>query len=163
MSEEQAEYGTTEIIKYNTTRLELAIVPTWEQAEQITGTLDRIGRNVNWWIGDWLNYLADLFPEQWTQLLPDIGWDNKTLMNWKFVAENVRPNARYENLTWSHHEAVAGQPPERQDELLAMAMEGGWTVSRLREEIRGPKKEKLPKMYHVRCPHCEAEFDWSDE
>jgi hypothetical protein len=160
MSEEQAEYATpdvgstTDIVRYGAARLELDHVPTWDEAVEVTKRLDVIGRNAPWWIGDWLNYTESIFHETWTQLIPDIGWDEKTLKNWKWVAENVRPNGRYENLSWSHHEKIAKLPPEMQDLWLERAATGGWTVKRLMDELKGPQQEKEPKPKVTRCPEC---------
>ena len=151
---------TTEIVEYGNGSLGLSTVPTWEQAVEQTKTLDKIGRNAAWWIGDWINYMEELFPEQWTQLIPDIGWEQKTLMNWKWVAEHVNKTERVETLSWSLHAEVAGLPPGDQAEWLERAMEGAWTVKQLREEMRGPKKEKVPKTVPVHCPECECDFEW---
>ena len=149
----------SEIVKYNETSLEMAVIPSWEQAEDAARHLDVMGRNVAWWTGDFLNYIEDIFPDQWTQLIPDTGWDNKTLMNWKWVCAQVRKNGRYENLSFSHHSEIAKFDPEIQDMWLERAMEGAWTLKRLREEIRGPKKETEPKLIHCVCPECSHEFE----
>jgi hypothetical protein len=98
--------------------------------------------------------MEELFHEQWTQLIPDIGWDKKTLQNWKWVSERVRPNGRYKTLSWSHHEAVSALNPEAQDSWLERAVEEDMTVSQLRKELRGLKAEKEPKPKVTRCPEC---------
>jgi len=151
----------SEIVKYNETSLDLVEVPTWEQAEAAARHLDIIGRNVAFWWGDFLNYCEDVFPETWTQLIPDIGWTPKTLQNWKWVCANVRKNARYETLSFGHHETVAGLDPEDQDHFLKLAAEANLTVSDLRKEIRGPQPEKPPKIRVVSCtcPECQHRFD----
>jgi len=149
-----------EIVKYDETHLEVMVVPTWEQAQEAMNSLDVIGRNANWWVGDFLNYVEECFGnDKWTQLIPDTGWSHKTLMNIKWVSANVRPNGRYAELSWSHHEAVSGLDPTAQDFYLKQAFDNGWTVSQLRKELRGVKPEKPEKVYKLPCPHCGSEFE----
>jgi len=148
-----------EIVKYNETRLDVETVPTFEQAQSITNTLDTMTKNIQWWVGDWLNYCESLWPEEWAQLLPDVGRTDKSMLNWKYVADRVRKNGRYENLSFSHHAIVAKMEPDEQDSWLAMASEGGWSEKRLRDEIKGEPQEKPQKIRVVCCPHCDTEFE----
>jgi hypothetical protein len=148
-----------DIVTRNPCRLDVEAVPTWEEAEVVTFTLDTMGRNIAWWWGDWLAYCESQFGEDYAQLIPDVGWDKKTLLNWKWVCSQVRKNGRYENLSFSHHAEIAKFDPEIQDMWLERAMEGGWTLKRLREEIRGPKKDADPKFIHCVCPECQHEFE----
>jgi len=155
----------TDLVLYHDTHLELTDTPVWDQAVRITRNLDVMGRNVQWWWGDWLNLCEEIFGEKYAQLIPDVGWDPKTLQNWKWVASRITPVRRLAALSWSHHEAVAGLEPDQQDNLLAQAEVERWTV----REIRGAAREligKLPKpkepkaiKIKVKCPECEAEFE----
>ena len=169
--EQQAEYKitpdvgneieTTDILKYQNGHLELAIRPTWEQAQYAVTHLDNVGRNIAFWMGDFLNFMEDLFPEEWSQLIPDIGWEEKTLMNYKWVAKAVHPDVREIRLSFSIHAVVAKLTPELQAVWLEMALEGGWSCARLTKELKGPPKEKEPKhrSLKVECPHCSEQFD----
>ena len=151
----------SKIVKYNEARLDVAVAPTFDQAQEITNSLDAMTRNMQWWVGDWLNYCESLFPETWTQLLPDVGRANKSIMNWKYVADRVSKNGRYENLSFSHHAVVAKMESERQEHWLQMASEGGWTEKRLRDEIKGEAGDKPPKIQFVPCvcPECDHKFN----
>jgi len=155
-----------EIAVYDDGKLEIAIQPTWDEAVAQTLTLDRIGRNIAVWWGDWLNYMEDLFGEKYAQLIPDTGWAEKTLMNWKYVCSRVSPDIRRLNiLTFDHLSSVAKFEADEQDNWLNMAAEGGWSANRLRQVLKGPAKEKAPKLRKVLvcCPECENEFDFEVE
>jgi len=48
---------------------------------------------------------------------------------------------------------------------LERALEGGWSCARLSKELKGPPKEKAPKLRKVLvcCPNCENEFNFEIE
>lgn len=149
-----------DIVRYQEGRLEMAIKPTWEQAQYAVTHLDKIGRNVNWWLGDLLNHLEDVFGEEWAQLIPDIGWEEKTLMNFKWVAKAVHPDVRELQLPWGTHAIIAKLDPESQAMWLERALTGGWTGRQLAKEMKGPPKEPEPKHRKLKicCPECECNF-----
>ena len=152
-----------EIVEYNECRLDIEIVPSWDKSVVVSNSLFAMGQNVGFWIGDWLNYLEDLFPDTWTQQLPDIGTGHepKTLMNYKYVCSRIAKDDRWPTLSFSIHSEVARLERDDQVMWLERAAEGAWTVKQLREEIRGPKGPKEPKVKRVkvRCPACEETFD----
>ncbi|MDY7038522.1 MAG: hypothetical protein SV375_20495, partial [Thermodesulfobacteriota bacterium] len=86
-------------------------------------------------------------------------YEKKTCQNYMRVSNNIRPNGRWPNLRHSHHEAVAALEPGLQDEWLSYTSEGGWSVARLRQELRDAgliktkEREKKPKT--IKCPHCD--------
>ena len=61
------EIQVTDIVKYQNGRLEMAVTPTWEQAQYAVNHLDNMGRNIAFWMGDFLNYMEDIFGEEWAQ------------------------------------------------------------------------------------------------
>jgi len=152
-----------EIVKHEECRLDVAVVPSWDQAVVVSNSLFAMGQNVGFWIGDWLNYIEDLFPGTWAQMLPDIGTGHepKTMMNFKWVCARISKDDRWPTLSFSIHAEVARFDPDQQREWLEIAAEGALTVQQLREEIRGPAKEKVPKVKRlkVQCKECSAEFD----
>ncbi len=76
-----------------------------------------------WWIGDWLNY-GEGRPEwgdKYEQAISMFGKEYQTLVQYKNVARAIEFNERSLNLPWSHHMAVASQPPAVRRELLEAA------------------------------------------
>ena len=69
----------------------------------------------------------------------ETGMDKKTLWEYKNVSQSIKPSARAEQLSYTHHREVASLPPEKQELFLNMAVENKLSVRDLRNEI---KKEK---------------------
>jgi hypothetical protein len=102
--------------------------------------LGRIGRGSQWWLGDALNYGEGAYGEAHAQYVEQAGYSVKTLLNLSWVAAAVAPERRREDLSWSHHEAVAGLDADKQVAWLAVAADGDhglpWSVPKLRQAIR---------------------------
>ena len=148
-----------ELVLYHETHLELTDKPAWDQAMTITSNLDVMGRNIQWWMGDWLNLCERIFGERYAQLIPDAGWNAKSLQNWKWVAAKISPERRINDLTWSHHEAVAGLNPDQQSALLAAAAQEALTVMELRKltkEMQGKiPASSVDKPKLIKCADCD--------
>ena len=151
----------TDIVEYADGRLGLAIEPTWDEAVVQTEVLVKMGKNIAWWMGDWLNYMESVFGEEWAQLIPDVGREEGTLMNYKWVARAVHPDVREKRLPFSIHAIVARLTPDLQAMWLERAMEGGWSCAQLTKEMKGEPKEREPKFQKVKisCPECECVFE----
>lgn len=89
--------------------------------------LKKYEAGIQWWIGDWINYGEARWGEKYAQALEETGFDYQTLQNQAYVARafEISPRgekpARRENLSWSHHRAVAALKPAEADELLSRA------------------------------------------
>lgn len=78
---------------------------------------------MQWWIGDWLNY-GEGRPEwgdKYEQAISIFGLNYGTLSTYKSVAAAFDICLRRQNLSWSHHNALASQPPAVRRELLEAA------------------------------------------
>jgi len=96
-----------------------------------------------WLVGDWMNYGEAKFGEKCAQAVEFTGMSWGTLSNWSYTARNVPRPVRNPNLGISHHHEVAPiKDPSRQQELLGMAEELGWTKHKLREAVKGPTEQK---------------------
>lgn len=173
MSEMQAEYGIavpdvgnemqlTNLVKQDGMTLRPCRELTLPQAAYVLDTLWGVKERSQFYLGDLLNFCKETMGESYAQLVDETRYNIKTLQNYMWVCDRVRPNGRWDTLTFDHHSTVAKLDPEDQDRWLAMAAEGAWSARRLREEIRGPRKEKEPKVYRIQCPECEHEFDWQE-
>jgi hypothetical protein len=99
----------------------------------------RVRQACHWWIGDWLIHGEAAYGEAYSQAIDDTKFAYYTLAHDKFVASRFEVCRRRQNLSWSHHEAVAGLSPAEQDKWLNRAEKHGWTRDELREEIRAIK------------------------
>ena len=121
------EYSETQLVmRPNMTRVE------WMELGDI---LHKIERGVKWWLGDWWLYGERKYGEGAAQAA-DVGQDLHTLQNAAWVASRVEPSRRREDLSHSHHEAVAKLEPEEQDRWLDKAAGSGMNVHQLRAHIR---------------------------
>ncbi len=102
--------------------------------------LARMGKAVQWWIGDWLLFGENRFGEQFAQAASETGYSEESLRGFLWVASRIPPSVRRPTLSWSHHQVVAGT--EKPAEWLDAVEECKWSVRELREAISGPPKPK---------------------
>ena len=99
-------------------------------------------------LGDWLNYGEHAFGEKYAQALDETERDYGTLRNYAFVCARIERGRRRGELSFSHHQEVAGLEPHVQDELLERAVVERWTTRDMRKavsELRiGEGKKALP-------------------
>jgi len=134
--------------------------PTFEQWEKVGEFIKKSGQSVQFWLGDWLNYGEGRWGEKYTQALDETDYALGTLQNSSWVASNIDPSRRHENLSFSHHQNVAHLEPDEQDFWLDKAEEEGWTVFEMRQAIANrdkPKKEKRKKF--TTCPLCGGRYE----
>ena len=112
--------------------------------------LGLLGRNVPWWIGDWLQYGNHAYGERYVRAARITGYDTQTLMNMVYVASHFAPARRRGNLSWSHHAEVVALDPAEQDLWLDRAEAERLSVRCLRQEIRahvrGSAAEEQPAL-----------------
>jgi hypothetical protein len=121
----------------------------WKQLGQV---LFRFDKSIQWLIGDWLLYGEN---NKWGEMLKiaeEMGYEVATLYDYKYVAQHVNFSVRTENLSFGHHKLVSKLDAEQQQYWLEKAAYGdvddatqtaqSWSISRLREEMKGkPKTE----------------------
>jgi hypothetical protein len=138
-----------------TTQFELSAVgakgkpgTTHEQYGQgilaVEGTRD----SLKWAQADLMNELEDRFPEEASQYWPKF-LDLSTVKRWRWLAARIPMKDRRQELTFSHHEAVASiiEEPVRK-EYLQKAIDERWSVREMAKAISeaGVKREeKRPK------------------
>jgi hypothetical protein len=141
---EEAEVVTTDAstelaeVEYRETELIVPLGYTFEQWSDLGSTLARLGQGVMFWIGDWWLAGEHRWGESAAQAAPT-GFSVKTLQNAAFVASAVPPHRRRDNVSFSHHSAVAALPPLAADGLLVKAADEQLPVSKLRELVREVK------------------------
>ncbi len=113
---------------------------SWDQWETAGVQLQRMGRAVNFWIGDWVRWGEAHYGDQYVQAIDLTGLDYQTVANVVSVSKRVSPERRRPGLSWSHHEVVASLPPAEQDRWLEEAEVEGYTRNRLRSRLQGTAK-----------------------
>lgn len=90
-----------------------------------------------WLIGDLLNIGKAAFPEKYTQALNIFpGFHAGTLKNYASVCNKVNHPQRNENVSYSHHAAIAKFEPKLQEAWLNVAEKHPeWSVVDFRREI----------------------------
>lgn len=137
----------------------------WSRQGQRLGVMNRCSP---WWLGDWIRYGNTKFGEKYSRAAKITGYDAQTLMNMVYVASHFEISRRRENLSWSHHEAVAALPRDQQDYWLDRATAECLTRADLRLELRsrqrghgglpaspdpGPLAERDQEV-DIICPNC---------
>lgn len=121
------------------TRTSLTLPPgiTFAQWQECMEEAQVWDGSVRWWLGDMLQQGESRFSEEYTQAIGTSAY--QTYANCKWVAGRFADvSRRRENLSWSHHETVAGLEPSEADAYLTEAETEGWSVAKL----RAVKKER---------------------
>jgi hypothetical protein len=113
--------------------------PSFELWQAVGVKLQAMKNAIQWWIGDWLNYGERRWGEMYAQAVEQTSYTEGSLANMKWVADSVQPSSRNENLSYSHHVAVAPLPPVAQEQWLAEAEIQGLTTRQLQRAIRRPQ------------------------
>lgn len=139
--------------------------------------LGLLGRNVPWWIGDWLRYGNHAYGERYVRAARVTGYDVQTLMNMVYVASHFPATRRRGSLSWSHHAELAALDPDEQDSWLDRAEAERLSVRCLRQELRthlraadAAEQEKLTESRDtadapaseeepIVCPSCGHPFE----
>jgi hypothetical protein len=89
-----------------------------------------------WWLGDWLVFGQNRFPDRYEQAIAESSLDYQTLRNYAWVARKIPPELRRAELSFQHHAEVAALPEDERARWLDRAKEGGWSRSELRRRLR---------------------------
>jgi hypothetical protein len=117
-----------------------------------------IGRRIHWWIGDLLVYGERRWGEMYEEMIERTGYEIRTLRTLKWVAGQIHPSRRRDDLSFAHHQEAAGLTADEQDAILARAALEGWTremvrhaVNRLAYEQERPTVTAEPGLHHGDC------------
>lgn len=113
--------------------------------------LGKIGKGVQWWVGDLLNYGAERYGEKFAQAEAETGFDPGTLANLASVCGRVEPSRRREHLSFGHHAEVAKLDPAEQHRWLKDAETKQWTRAELRAALKGEAAAPACPPHHCRC------------
>ncbi|MDI5980593.1 LmbU family transcriptional regulator [Amycolatopsis magusensis] len=110
-----------------------------------------IANSSAWWLGDWLIYGQDHYPDRYKRAVEETSLDYQTLRNYAWIARRYPLHRRHAKLSFQHHAELASLPDEQQDEWLSRAEKSGWSRNVLRTKVRAAKNvgngtEKAPKL-----------------
>ncbi len=113
--------------------------------QRLGALLFRFDRSMQWLIGDWLLQGERNNWGQHDAIARRLGYDVKTLYDYRYVARHVDFSVRTEKLSFGHHKLVAHLDADQQRRWLARAVKGDrdlqsgaprpWSISRLRKEM----------------------------
>ena len=144
---------------------------TDDLAERLHNLMTTMHKGKQWhWAAFWRKLEESGY--EWTDYVPlDSGGRPMISLSrahtWRFVDKKFPVEKRmYKNLTYSHYEAVRSVADEGAHDILNAADGVCLSVSDLAEVVRGmkgPKKEKEPKIIHFPCPHCRKDIEVSED
>jgi len=125
------------------------------QAEAIGMLLGRMHMSVRFAIGDWLLFIENVYPAEWSQLAEVLNMSERTRGDYMRVSQQVPRSRRRPKLDWSQHRAVAALPPVEQKEWLKKAEDERLSHHALRDALRNGKPDVVP----TNCRCCGRPYD----
>lgn len=119
--------------------------PTFDDWQLCGEFLRGVERQVQFWIGDWVNYGRTHYGELAEQgIANDVetlaaeatGWKPETVAQYARVARQVPPMNRDPDLPFAHHREVADRPVDEQRTWLQRAKTENLSTERLRHALR---------------------------
>lgn len=114
----------------------------WQLLGQL---LFRLDHSIQWLIGDWLLHGEANSWGRHEDIARELGYEVKTLYDYRYVARNVHFSVRTENLSFGHHKLVAHLDAGEQGQWLGAAEAGDrdpasgqsrpWSIGRMRREM----------------------------
>jgi hypothetical protein len=92
-----------------------------------------------WWLGDWLVYGQERFPDRYIRVVRETNLSYKTLRNYAWVARKFPVSRRRDTLALQHHAEVAALPEDEQEFWLDRAERAGWSVAELRRQLKAAR------------------------
>lgn len=121
--------------RFEATRLVIETNIQPQDWESIGDTLLFMGQGAQWWIGDWLAYGEHVWGRTYQEVAARTRYSPKTLKEWTYVARNVDSSIRMDELTFGHHQLVAGLSQQEQVKWLRQAALQDWSISQLRKAL----------------------------
>jgi hypothetical protein len=127
--------------------------------------LGRLGIGANWWLGDWIRYGNARYGQRYRLATKLTGYDRQTLMNCAYVSSRIEVSVRREDVSWSHHAALAALDTAEQRRWLERIAVDRLSLRDLRLELRATRSRDTSAVgAHVapardsarglRCPAC---------
>jgi len=93
---------------------------------------------IEWWLLDWLSCGENRgWGETYREIADEYGVRVDTPSTYVSAVRNLDSSIRNRGLSLAHHRLVVSKPQEEQRHWLEAAAASGWTVSQMRDAIRG--------------------------
>jgi hypothetical protein len=99
-----------------------------------------------WCLGDWLVYGETRFTGRYRDAIELTFLDYQTLRNYAWVARRFPISCRRDTLSFTHHAEVAALNEPERDFWLRKAEDYGWSVKRLRREVKASLLERSAEL-----------------
>lgn len=121
------------------TDLELPVDLPLEMWRRVGQEMFAISDASAWWLGDWLIYGQNRYPERYRRALQETGLNYQTLRNYAWIARRFDASSRRPELSIQHHAEVAGLSPADRSLWLERAQHFGWSRNTLRRHLRASR------------------------
>jgi hypothetical protein len=109
---------------------------SYAEWESVGFDLAKVGKAMQWWIGDWVNYGGKRYGETYKAAIDATGMSYGTVKRFALICQSFEMGRRRPILSFNHHVEVWSLEPDRQDELLERAEAEGLSCAKLREIVR---------------------------
>lgn len=133
-----ARYGTS--VRTTRTALVLREELDFDAWRDVGMHLSQVADGACWWIGDWLLYGQEAFPDRYRRALDATGLEYQTLKNYAWVAAAFPRSRRRDRLSFGHHAELAALPVEEQDTWLDRIEAQGISRNELRRQVRAARR-----------------------
>lgn len=114
--------------------------------KRIGEQISLISNASSWWLGDWLVYGQERYPDRYRIALSETSLDYQTLRNYAWVARKFPLSRRRDTLSFQHHLEVASLAAADQDIWLERAARFKWSKAELRKRLRASSEtSQLPE------------------
>jgi hypothetical protein len=110
----------------------------WRELGQVLASLQS---GIQWLIGDWAAHGENVRYGETADFAQLLGLKRDTVHDYTYVARNVEFSIRIENLSFAHHQVVAGMEADQQRRWLELAAAEGLSVAKLRRAIKAAQQE----------------------
>ena len=107
---------------------------TFEEGQVLFNTLAMIGKNYQWWVGDFCNYCEAHFGDKYSQLVDATQIDYGVARNCAWVAKEF-PNIKDRKIDFSHCREVIRLATEDRTKFLDRAERESMSVRELRQIV----------------------------
>jgi hypothetical protein len=97
----------------------------------------------SWWLGDWLIYGQERYPDRYRIAVSETSLDYGTLRNYAWVARKFPMSRRRDSLSFQHHVEVASLAEADQDIWLERAVRFKWSKAELRKRLRAGAEPQI--------------------
>lgn len=111
---------------------------TWKsKGTQMANVIQTFNGHLRWWVGDWIIYGEQIWPDMYSQALEECFYSYGSLRNCVYVCRKIARERRRETLSFEHHYQVCPFNEEDQEKWLTLADQNHWTVAEMRRAIAG--------------------------